>query len=124
MLAFLWNLGMQETLIIAVVAVLVFGKRLPQVAGEAMRALAKVRRQLDDLRRESGIEREMYDIQAGFRDAAREASREPRRLDRGVHPADRREPPAEEEPEDEPAAAEPEEAADEDSARQDERSAG
>ncbi len=44
---------------IALVAVLVFGGRLPQVAGEAAATVQRLRRALTDLRRESGIDQEL-----------------------------------------------------------------
>jgi Sec-independent protein translocase protein TatA len=75
--AFLWNLSVPEIALIAIVSVLVFGRRLPQVAGQAMRNLSRMRRHLDNLRRESGIEREIYDVKESFQDLAREASAPP-----------------------------------------------
>lgn len=46
--------------VIAIVAILVFGQRLPQVAGEAAATVQKLRRALGDLRRESGIDQEFH----------------------------------------------------------------
>ncbi len=58
MLAFL-NLSVPEVVTIAVVAVLVFGRRLPEVAGQAAGMVQRMRRSIEDLRRESGIDREL-----------------------------------------------------------------
>jgi len=70
-LAILPNLGFQELTIIAAVAVLVFGKRLPEVAARAYAQLARLRHSLEDLRRETGIDRELRNIEYEVRDAAR-----------------------------------------------------
>jgi Sec-independent protein translocase protein TatA len=75
-IAFL-NLGVAEIAVILVLAVMIFGKRLPQVAGETFRHVNRLRRHLDDLRRESGIDREIFDVKRTFRDAARDAEAEP-----------------------------------------------
>jgi Sec-independent protein translocase protein TatA len=58
MLAIL-NLSPVEIVIILVVAVVVFGRRLPEVAGQAAGAVQRMRRSLEDLRRETGIDREI-----------------------------------------------------------------
>jgi Sec-independent protein translocase protein TatA len=55
----LFGLSPTELFVIALVAVLVFGGRLPQVAGEAAATVQKLRRALTDLRRESGIDQEL-----------------------------------------------------------------
>ncbi len=55
----LFGISPQELIIVAVVAVIVFGQRLPQVAGEAAATMQKLRRALNDLRRESGIDQEI-----------------------------------------------------------------
>jgi Sec-independent protein translocase protein TatA len=70
--AFLWNLGFSEIAVVLIVAVLIFGKRLPQVAGDAVRQVAKLRRHLDTLRRESGIDREIFDVKRTFHDLGRD----------------------------------------------------
>jgi Sec-independent protein translocase protein TatA len=59
MLAFIGNLSFLEMGMILVIAVLVFGRRLPEVAGQAAAQLHKARRALTDLRRESGIDEEL-----------------------------------------------------------------
>jgi Sec-independent protein translocase protein TatA len=55
----LFGLSPTELFVIVLVAVLVFGGRLPQVAGEAAATVQKLRRALTDLRRESGIDQEI-----------------------------------------------------------------
>jgi len=55
----LFGLSPQELFVIAIVAILVFGQKLPQVAGEAAATVQKIRRALHDLRRESGIDHEL-----------------------------------------------------------------
>lgn len=74
MLAFL-NLGPSELILIAVVAVLAFGKNLPQAASKAYLQVRKLRNAIDDLRRDSGIERELRDIERSVREAEWEARR-------------------------------------------------
>jgi Sec-independent protein translocase protein TatA len=68
------NLGFTEIVLIAIVAILVFGKRLPEVATQTFRQVAKLRRGLEDLRRESGLDRELRDVRGALNDLAREAS--------------------------------------------------
>jgi Sec-independent protein translocase protein TatA len=65
MLAFL-NLGAWEMALIIVVAILIFGKRLPEVAGQAAATAARLRRQFQDLRRETGIDREIWEARREF----------------------------------------------------------
>jgi len=60
--AFIDNLGGTELLIVLVAALLVFGKRLPQVAGDAARQMAKLRRSLDEAWRETGMEKEIQQV--------------------------------------------------------------
>ncbi len=55
----LFGISPQELIVVAVVAVIVFGQRLPQVAGEAAATVQKLKRALNDLRRESGIDNEI-----------------------------------------------------------------
>lgn len=77
MVAFFWNLGFAEIAVVLIVSVLIFGKRLPQVAGEAFRQMSRLRRHLDTLRRESGIDREIFDVKRSFRDLGRDIEVEP-----------------------------------------------
>ena len=62
MFAFIDNLGGTELLIVLVAALLVFGKRLPQVAGDAARQMAKLRRSLDEAWRDTGMEKEIAQV--------------------------------------------------------------
>ena len=73
MLAFFGNLAPSEVLVLAVIAVLVFGKRLPEVAGRGYTQLRRWRQSLDQLRRETGIDRELHNIKYQVDDAARRA---------------------------------------------------
>jgi Sec-independent protein translocase protein TatA len=73
MLAFLSNLGWSELLLIALVAVLIFGKNLPQAASKAYMQVRKLRNAVDDLRRDSGIEQELRNIERSVREAEWEA---------------------------------------------------
>jgi Sec-independent protein translocase protein TatA len=68
-----FGLSFVEILVIIVVAILVFGQRLPQVAGEAAATLQRVKRSLSDLRRETGIDQEIYRAKREFEEAARQA---------------------------------------------------
>jgi Sec-independent protein translocase protein TatA len=67
-LAFL-NLSPVEVVIILVVAIVVFGRRLPEVAGQAAGAVQRMRRSLEDLRRETGIDREIREARRAVEDA-------------------------------------------------------
>lgn len=62
MLALIDNLGGVELLIVCIAGLLVFGRRLPEVAGQAGRQLVKVRRSLDAAWRETGMEKELRDV--------------------------------------------------------------
>ena len=59
MLALFGPLGATEMIVIAIVAILVFGKNLPEVIGQVAAFVARARRSLTDLRRETGIDREI-----------------------------------------------------------------
>jgi Sec-independent protein translocase protein TatA len=72
---FLSNLGPTEIVVIAIVAVLVFGKNLPQAASKALAQARKLRGALEDLRRETGIDRELRNIERSVREAEWEARR-------------------------------------------------
>ncbi len=63
------NLGFGEFTIVAIVALLVFGKRLPQVAGQAGAQLARLRRSLDSAWRETGVAKEIQSVKREFEDA-------------------------------------------------------
>ncbi len=62
MLGLFGNLSMIEIVVFGVIAILVFGKNLPDVASDAARKLGRLRRSLEDLRRESGIDREVNEV--------------------------------------------------------------
>jgi Sec-independent protein translocase protein TatA len=70
MFALIDNLGFGEFTIVAIAALLVFGKRLPQVAGQAGAQIAKLRRSLDTAWRESGVAKEIRSVQREFQEAA------------------------------------------------------
>ena len=72
-LAFLGNVGPQEIVLLLVVAVLIFGKDLPQAASKAYLQVRKLRNAVDDLRRETGIDRELRNIERTVREAEWEA---------------------------------------------------
>jgi Sec-independent protein translocase protein TatA len=69
MLAIFDNLGFSELMIVVVAAILIFGKRLPEVASQAGQQLAKFRRSLQDLKNETGIDSEMRKIQRDIQEA-------------------------------------------------------
>jgi Sec-independent protein translocase protein TatA len=60
--AFIDNLGGTELLLVFVAALLVFGKRLPQVAGDAAKQMAKLRRSLDEAWKDTGMEKEIQQV--------------------------------------------------------------
>ncbi len=62
-----------ELLVIVVVAIVMFGQRLPQVAGETAATLQRFKRSLTDLRRETGIDQEIYKAKREFEEAQRQA---------------------------------------------------
>ena len=76
MLGLIFNLSFGEILVVLVLSVLIFGGRLPEVAARAVHYGRKFRRGLDDLRRETGIDREIRNIEYEIRDAERQARRE------------------------------------------------
>lgn len=69
MLALFDNIGFGELLLVVIVALLVFGRRLPEVAGQAGSQIAKLKRSLEDLRQESGIDQEVRRMQDEIRKA-------------------------------------------------------
>ena len=70
MLGFIGNLAPLEILVIVALAVVVFGRRLPQVAGRLLYQLRRLRQSMYDLRRESGIDREIRNVERTVRQAA------------------------------------------------------
>ena len=73
-MAILGNFSPMELALVAGLAVIVFGKRLPEVAARAYGQFRRMRASLDDLRRETGIDRELREIEYTVRDAARKAN--------------------------------------------------
>jgi Sec-independent protein translocase protein TatA len=73
MLALIGNLSLGETIVIAVLAILIFGDRLPQVAARAYGQIRKLRRTVDDVRRETGIDRELRQLRTTIQETSREA---------------------------------------------------
>lgn len=81
MFALFDNLGTWELMICGLAALLVFGRRLPEVASQAGETLSKFRKGLDDAIKESGVEKEIRKIKdalptdVSMRDVARAAQR-------------------------------------------------
>lgn len=73
MLAFIGNLAPLEIVVIAVIAILIFGKRLPDVAGRFLYQIRRMRQSMYDLRRETGIDQEIRNVERSMRQAAWEA---------------------------------------------------
>lgn len=73
--AFLSSLSVGEVLAIAILAVVIFGKDLPSVLTEVARHIAKLRRAVTDLKRETGIDQELRDMKRSFREASWEVDR-------------------------------------------------
>lgn len=86
-LALIGNLSVGEAVVILILAVLVFGRRLPEVAARVLRGLQDLRRNFERLRRETGIDEELRKVSGSLSDLEREARlpdplrapREPRR---------------------------------------------
>ena len=72
-LGLIGNLSVGEFLFIAILAVLVFGRNLPQVLGQLYGQLVKMRRSFDQLRRDTGIDHELRRMRTTLEDTAREA---------------------------------------------------
>ncbi|MEZ5979619.1 MAG: twin-arginine translocase TatA/TatE family subunit [Planctomycetota bacterium] len=72
--------AIQEWIIIAVVAVLLFGRRLPEVIAQVLSVVKQVRRQLDDLRRSTGFDEDLREAQRAIEDARRTVRSETRAL--------------------------------------------
>ena len=69
MLAIFESLGFSELMIVMVAAILIFGKRLPEVASQAGAQLAKFRRSLQDIKNETGIDNDIRKIQRDIQQA-------------------------------------------------------
>lgn len=73
-MALIGNIAPLELIVIAALAVIIFGKRLPEVAARTYGHFRRFRTTLDDFRRETGIDRELRDIDYTVRNAARKAA--------------------------------------------------
>ncbi|MBK7642676.1 MAG: twin-arginine translocase TatA/TatE family subunit [Planctomycetes bacterium] len=69
MFAIFEDVGMSEILVIGIFGVLLFGKRLPEVASQAGQHLVKFRRSLQQARTDSGLDQEVRKIQRTFQEA-------------------------------------------------------
>lgn len=58
-LAFIQSIGPFEMVIVVFAAILVYGRRLPQVAGEAAGWVQRARRSLNELKHETGLDEEL-----------------------------------------------------------------
>ena len=80
-LAFITNLGPSEFVLILVLAVLIFGRRLPEVAAKGAVHLQRFRRGMQEFRRESGFDDEIRRarrlVENPIKGALEEAEREP-----------------------------------------------
>jgi Sec-independent protein translocase protein TatA len=63
------DIGFPELVVIGVAGVLLFGKRLPEVASQAGQQLAKFRRSLQQVKAESGMDQEVRKIQRTLEEA-------------------------------------------------------
>lgn len=72
--------NVQEWILIAVVAVLLFGRRLPEVIAQVLHGIRVAREHLDDLRRSSGFDQDLRDAQRALRDTRDTVKREAREL--------------------------------------------
>lgn len=68
--------GLQEWVLIGVVAVLVFGRKLPEVIAEVLSVVRQVRRHIDDLRRSTGFDQDLREAQRALDDARSTVRRE------------------------------------------------
>lgn len=69
MFAIFEDIGVGEILVIGIVGVLLFGKRLPEVASQAGQQLVKFRRSLQQVKAESGMDQEVRKIQRTLEEA-------------------------------------------------------
>ena len=81
MLAFITNLSLGEVLTILIAAVLIFGRRLPEVAARGAVHMQRLRRGMQEFRRESGFDEEIRKarrmIENPVQTAFQEAKKEP-----------------------------------------------
>ena len=81
MLAVFSKLGLTELIVIAVFGIMVFGRNLPRIAVQVAAQLTKMRRSLNKVWRETGVQdeirrmqREMREVEYEVRDAANRAA--------------------------------------------------
>lgn len=90
-IALLDDIGFYELLLVAFAAVVIFGRRLPQVAARGFAQFQRVRRSLTQMWRETGIEDEIRRLQRDLdratreHDSARIARRETHESERAMH---------------------------------------
>ena len=81
MLAIISNLSPGEVFVILIASILIFGRRLPEVAAKGAVQLQKLRRGVSDFKRESGFDEEIRKakrlVDNPIREAAKELSKEP-----------------------------------------------
>ncbi len=89
-LALFGNLDITEILVIALFAVMIFGRNLPRVAAQAVTHVSRARRALQQVWRESGIGEEVREVQREIEASTRKLKdADPRRaLDRSVRELD------------------------------------
>ncbi|MDP6538019.1 MAG: hypothetical protein QF903_03690 [Planctomycetota bacterium] len=75
-LAFFGDIAAVEVILVAAVAVMVFGKDLPQVAAKAFVGVQKLRRSVSQVWRESGMNEEIRKLQRELDQAKRDLHRE------------------------------------------------
>jgi sec-independent protein translocase protein TatA len=75
--AFIGGIGIPELVVVALLAVLIFGRRLPEVAGQVASHAMKAKRAFTDLRRETGIDEELRRVREEMDAGPRSASWEP-----------------------------------------------
>ena len=68
-MAFFGNLNFLELAVILIVAIMIFGRDLPKVAGQLFAHLSKAKRAMQTMWRETGIEAEMRKVQREMREA-------------------------------------------------------
>jgi len=71
MIAFIGNVNWLELMVVAVIAVIVFGRDLPHVAAKTFVQLQKLRRGVQQVWRETGISQEMRNLSRELDDGAR-----------------------------------------------------
>ena len=69
MIALIGNLDTSELVIVMLAAILIFGKKLPQVAAQAGQQLVKLRRSVDQAWRDTGMEGEIRNVKRDLEEA-------------------------------------------------------